>query len=85
MSIAYGIETKETDDPYIFHAERTMEAVNTTMAPGAFLVDTFPWMLHLPESIAKWKREGMERFRINTEMFESLLRSVKAKMASASC
>lgn len=46
LSIAYGIETQEENDPYIMHAERTLEAANAAMVPGAFLVDVFPaqWM-----------------------------------------
>lgn len=42
LSIAYGIETQEENDPYIMHAERTLEAANAAMVPGAFLVDVFP-------------------------------------------
>ena len=42
MSIAYGIEAKEDNDPYIMHAERALEAASESMIPGAFLVDLFP-------------------------------------------
>lgn len=42
ITIAYGIETMEENDPFITTAEHTMEAVNASMIPGAFLVDIFP-------------------------------------------
>lgn len=42
ISIAYGIETLEDNDPYVATAEHTMEAVNASLVPGAFLVDLFP-------------------------------------------
>ena len=42
LSIAYGIEVKGSDDPYITTAEHAMEAVNATMTPGAYLVDFIP-------------------------------------------
>lgn len=48
ISIAYGINTLEENDPYISHAEETMVAVNSTY-PGAFLVDYFPLLKHVPE------------------------------------
>ncbi|KIP07825.1 hypothetical protein PHLGIDRAFT_29862 [Phlebiopsis gigantea 11061_1 CR5-6] len=49
LSIAYGIETQEENDPYIMHAERTLEAANAAMVPGAFLVDVFPALKYIPE------------------------------------
>ena len=69
-------------DKLIRRIDEFMEHLLNAALPGAFLVETFPWMLYLPESIAKWKRDGMKNFRIDTEMFEGLLHSVKVKIVS---
>ena len=50
LSIAYGVETQEKDDLYVMHAERTMDAVNASLTPGAFLVDLFPIRQYIPQS-----------------------------------
>lgn len=47
----------EENDPLldrIFHVVHTVERV---ASPGAYLVDTFPWMLNLPDWMAPFKRE----------------------------
>lgn len=57
-----------------------MERVVKAAAPGAFLVEIMPWMLHLPDSIAKWKREGKQRFKEDSEMFKSFLGDVRKQV-----
>lgn len=37
-------------------------------------------ILHLPDMLAKWKREGKEFFKKDTIMFEGLMDSVRMKM-----
>lgn len=44
---------------------------------GNYVVDIFPWMLNVPEAIAKWKREGLTWFRKDTELFKSLIEDTK--------
>jgi hypothetical protein len=48
--------------------------------PGSFLVDIFPVMKHLPESIAPWKKEGMEWHRKDTVMFQEFMDEVKSQV-----
>ncbi|KAJ3558859.1 hypothetical protein NM688_g676 [Phlebia brevispora] len=60
------------------HMERTFQA----SLPGNFLVESFPSMLHLPSWMAKWKREGLNWHRKDTEMFRRLINDVKADMQS---
>ncbi|KAF7359170.1 Cytochrome P450 [Mycena sanguinolenta] len=54
-------------------AQRLVQAT----LPGAFLVETFPVMKHLPLWMAKWKREGLEWHRKDTILFEGMLNDVK--------
>lgn len=52
------------------------------IAPGAYLVDTFPFMKHLPTSLAKWKRLGKNWHDRETEMFEKLNEKVAEQKVS---
>ena len=48
--------------------------------PGNSSVDIFPWMIYMPEWMAKWKRTGRACFRKDTDMFVSLMNHVKHRM-----
>jgi hypothetical protein len=48
MKIGYGIAVKESDDPYILIAEEALSGVAEAGIPGAFLVDLFPILKHVP-------------------------------------
>ena len=50
------------------------------LAPGEFLVDTFPVMAYIPAWMAKWKREGEEWFNRVTSLFVGFFTDVEEKM-----
>ena len=56
---AYGVEVKDTNDKYVMIADRAMECFNVVFKPGAYLVQTFPWMRHIPSWFpgARFQRE----------------------------
>ena len=43
LSIAYGIQIQEHNDPYVIDAEEASIAVSKTLNPGSYLVDLFPF------------------------------------------
>ena len=45
-----------------------------SVVPGAHLVDIIPALNYLPESMAKWKREGMRWHEEESERIEALTR-----------
>lgn len=47
LSIAYGVDPKTVDHPYILMAEGTIAVAATAGTPGTFLVDMFPWRTFL--------------------------------------
>ena len=49
MSMTYGIDIKQTDDPFIDLAEAAVESASQATAPGAFLVDMIPMLKYIPE------------------------------------
>jgi hypothetical protein len=49
ISIAYGLEVKPDDDPYVKTAEQGVRPLMAAAIPGAFLVDAFPFLKQVPE------------------------------------
>ncbi|KAG7085837.1 hypothetical protein E1B28_003374 [Marasmius oreades] len=50
MKIAYGIEVLEENDPFVELIEHANDNFSAATAPGAFLVDVFPLLRHIPAS-----------------------------------
>uniref|UniRef100_A0A0W0F4A8 Cytochrome P450 n=1 Tax=Moniliophthora roreri TaxID=221103 RepID=A0A0W0F4A8_MONRR len=48
MSVAYGIEIQPHKDPYVTLAEDSVEPLLFALVPGTFLVDSFPFLKHVP-------------------------------------
>jgi hypothetical protein len=49
LKITYGIEVQEGEDHFVRLIEKANSNFNIATVPGAFLVDFFPWLHHLPE------------------------------------
>ncbi|KAJ7680690.1 cytochrome P450 [Mycena polygramma] len=44
----YGYQTAPRDDEFLILAEKVMESFSLAVQPGAWAVDIFPWLRHLP-------------------------------------
>ena len=51
-------------------------------SPGNYLVEFFPWMLYIPESLARWKREANAGYRFFSEMFIGMFHDVEIRIVS---
>ncbi|KAK7052946.1 hypothetical protein VNI00_004266 [Paramarasmius palmivorus] len=62
MSIAYGIKVKSESDPWVALAEEAIGPLMRATVPGAFLVDTFPFLKYIPSWFpgAGFKRQARE-------------------------
>ncbi|KAF8128421.1 cytochrome P450 [Boletus edulis] len=69
MNVIYGIEISPKADRYIEIAEKALEGMAKAAAPGAFLVDVFPWLKYVPRWVpgagfqkkaANWKKYVLE-------------------------
>lgn len=62
ISIAYGLDAKPKDDPYIQAAEEAVNALLQAAVPGAFLVDSIPILKYMPAWMpgASFKRKAQE-------------------------
>lgn len=49
MSIAYGIDIQQKDDPYVKAAQEGVHPLTAATVPGAFLVDMLPLLKYVPE------------------------------------
>ncbi|KAF5366453.1 hypothetical protein D9758_009803 [Tetrapyrgos nigripes] len=62
LSITYGITAQPSSDPFIEAAEVALKSVTEAARPGAFLVDQFPWLRHVPSWFpgASFKKKARE-------------------------
>ncbi|KAK7449187.1 hypothetical protein VKT23_013333 [Stygiomarasmius scandens] len=83
MAIVYDTPPITSEhDPTVEAVNEQAAGVTRALRPGAHLVEFFPWMIHLPRSIAKWKRDAEDAFEKHSLMFESLYKSVGNRLAS---
>ncbi|KAE9389979.1 cytochrome P450 [Gymnopus androsaceus JB14] len=83
LCAVYGWDLiQKSDDPFITRINDLAHRLVRAALPGAYLVEIFPMMLHLPNWMAKWKREGLEWHRKDTEMFEGFIDKVKTEMVT---
>lgn len=71
LRVAYGYDVAEgeSEDYMVTIAERAMQGFSRASEPGAFLVDTLPWLKYVPawfpgaqfQSLAKAMRQDRER------------------------
>nr|BAK09523.1 cytochrome P450 [Postia placenta] len=60
LKMAYGYEVQEGDDPLVDLVDRAVDEFSISTRPGAFLVDTFPILRHVPAWMpgASWKKKA---------------------------
>ncbi|KAJ3516113.1 hypothetical protein NLJ89_g1321 [Agrocybe chaxingu] len=77
MSITYGIDVLPKNDFYIETAERGARTLDTVV-PGAFLVDSLPWLKYIPEFLpyTGFKRKAREWRKLVRMMVENPYKAV---------
>ncbi|KAF9261702.1 cytochrome P450 [Marasmius fiardii PR-910] len=75
--IIYGLPpTLNSLDPNIRRANGFVEKALAAAAPGAFLVEYLPWMMHLPRWMCSWRRYAEGIFARDSVLFEELFSDV---------
>ncbi|KAJ7222152.1 cytochrome P450 [Mycena pura] len=84
MSVAYGIDVRPTDDPYVALAHKAMHTFSVAAVPGLYLVDTFPILKHVPTwfPLAGFKRQAAEWRKLSRAMLEVPFAETKRQMES---
>ncbi|KAI7209194.1 putative cytochrome P450 [Hortaea werneckii] len=61
VKIVYGYDIeREKPDPYLRAVERALQQISDAAVPGKWAVDIFPFLEHLPEFLAPFKRTARE-------------------------
>ncbi|KAG5638039.1 hypothetical protein H0H81_002159 [Sphagnurus paluster] len=84
MSVAYGLDVQEKEDPYILAAQRGTGPLTAAAVPGAFLVDALPILKYVPEwmPFAGFQRKAKEWRKCADTMlnlpYDAAMRNIKA-------
>lgn len=84
ISIAYGFDVKEKDDPYVAIAEEGNHGVITAAVTGAFYVDMIPALKYVPGWIpyADFKRKAKEWRKLAKAMINLPYEAAKRNIVS---
>jgi len=82
MNVLYGIEVKESDDPYISRAEVALDGFSAAAVPGSYLVDFFPFLKHVPSWLpgAGFKRQAQMWREVNEDVGEIPFKRIEDEM-----
>ncbi|THU83987.1 cytochrome P450 [Dendrothele bispora CBS 962.96] len=84
LGIAYGIDVLPSNDPYVEAAENALESLGLGIAPGAFLVESLPFLKYVPEWMpgAGFKRKAKNWARYSRIMREMPFDAAKQEIVS---
>lgn len=82
LSVAYGLDIKPKDDPYIQTAERGVHPLVAAAVPGAFLVDMLPILKYVPEWMpgAGFQKKAREWARLAMTMVDMPYEACKERI-----
>lgn len=84
MSIIYGLEITSPEDDYLKISEEGVAGLVVAGIPGAFLVDTFPWLKYVPSWMpgAGFQKKAQAWYRCARRMIEDPYNATKQNMVS---
>ncbi|KAF7420894.1 hypothetical protein PC9H_011412 [Pleurotus ostreatus] len=79
LEVTYGIQVSSYNDPYVTNAEQCLAALASASIPGAFLVDTFPILKHVPSWFpgAGFKRKAREWAKLSYNLVHGPFNATK--------
>ncbi|KAF5349123.1 hypothetical protein D9756_009490 [Leucocoprinus leucothites] len=82
ITLAYGIDVKPANDPFIDVSERAISLLNQASAPGKYLVDIIPLLKYVPDWFpgAQFKRDAKEWRKVTMRFREAPFRATKRDM-----
>ncbi|KAF8910209.1 cytochrome P450 [Gymnopilus junonius] len=87
ISLAYGLNVKDNNDPFVDLALRAFQTGLDSSFPGAFLVDVIPWLKYVPEWVpgARFKKTAKGWRKLQNDFHElPLLRTAYPSLTSLS-
>ncbi|KAL0068086.1 hypothetical protein AAF712_004746 [Marasmius tenuissimus] len=81
LSVIYGLPPRLNSlDPNIRRTNEFVSGLLTAAAPGAYLVEYFTWMKHLPRWMCPWRRFAENYFAEYSIYFGKQIAEVEARM-----
>ncbi len=77
FSIAYGRRIGSLDSKVLAKRKYYFGKANAFIAPGAYLVESLPFLLHLPSFLSRWKEHPLQMGRENAEFDNGLVNTVR--------
>ena len=81
FSLAYGRRIASMDSKALKTRQLLFRVAAKIMAPGAYLVETFPFLLHLPDFLSRWKkyplRMGKELAAFDISLVDAVKKDLK--------
>ncbi|KXN87126.1 O-methylsterigmatocystin oxidoreductase, partial [Leucoagaricus sp. SymC.cos] len=79
ITLAYGIDVKSENDPYINISERAISLLNHASAPGKYTVDAIPWLKYVPDWFpgAHFKRDAKQWKKAALQFIEAPFQATK--------
>lgn len=82
MRIAYSKDVFTGEETYVKRVLKVVHNVERVASPGAYLVDALPILMHLPDLLAPFKREGKRLHAEELDLFRGLVKDVQNRMES---
>ena len=86
LRIAYGIEVDNPgNERYLTLVEEGISVFNAVLVPGAFMVETFPFLRYFPawfpgarykHNVAQWKRDVLNVLHVPWEVIKGMMVSM---------
>ncbi|KAF8904842.1 cytochrome P450 [Mucidula mucida] len=81
MAVVYDAPIiEDCHNPSIGVVNTFVERLARSAFPGEYLVEFFPWMRYLPNSIAMWKRDAENHHKVDSVLFQSLYDDVEKRV-----
>ena len=82
LSILYGWDPiTDIHEPLIEEIKENIDKLANAALPGSYLIDLFPFLIHVPYWLSKWKQEGAFYYERNTALVEGIIDEVRKKRA----
>lgn len=84
ISVTYGFELSSETQHYVQMSKEAVDPVVEALTPGAFMVDVFPFLKHVPSWFpgASFKRKAQVWSDMRQQMFDKTFEHVKKRMVS---
>ncbi|THH22507.1 hypothetical protein EUX98_g8187 [Antrodiella citrinella] len=83
LALSYAVPPiKSYDDIIVTRINDFMHRVEQSARPGEYIVDIFPILNYLPESLAPFKKNGLKAFTEDSKLFSGLFKDARAREGS---